>query len=81
MGGRTFKRKAPFATLLKKGGGRTFEGGLIFGILRYIYNTEVRKDITMVIKTEWLPSIGFCTLSSLDLPYSFPYSCCSTQVG
>ena len=31
MGGRTFERKAPFATiLLKKGGGHIFECGLIF---------------------------------------------------
>ena len=36
MGGRTFERKAPFATTsFKKGGGRIFEGGLIFGRLRY----------------------------------------------
>ena len=31
MGGRTFERKASF----KKGGGRIFEGGLIFRRLRY----------------------------------------------
>ena len=37
MGGRTFERKAPFATTpFKKGGGRIFKGGLIFGRLWYI---------------------------------------------
>ena len=41
MGGRTFEIKAPFATTSFKkggGGGRIFEGGLIFGRLRYSYN-------------------------------------------
>ena len=33
-GGRTFERKA--TTSVKKGGGRIFEGGLIFGRLRYV---------------------------------------------
>ena len=31
MDGRTFERKAPFVTSFKKGGGRIFEGGLIYG--------------------------------------------------
>ena len=42
MGGRTFERKAPFATTsFKKGGGCIFEGGLIFGRLRYVLPTPL----------------------------------------
>ena len=50
MGGYTFGRKALFATTsLKKGGGRIFEGGLIFGRLQYsqsqiMFVTTLRMD-------------------------------------
>ena len=43
------------------------QGSLNFSIC----NTEVREDIATVTKIEWLPSIGFCTLSSLELPLIF----------
>ena len=47
MGGCTFERKAPFATiLLKKGGGRIFECGLIFGD----YGNKITyKPVSMVM--------------------------------
>ena len=67
MGGHTFERKAPLQQLhLKKGGGRIFKGGLIFGRLQY--NAASCVICIAVIQTLFssCSDINECELSSLN---------------
>ena len=62
MGGRTFERKAPFATTsFKKGCGCTFKGGLIFGD----YSTYVAQEGYKICQLKTSCGTSFPNISML----------------
>ena len=54
LDGRTFERRAPFATTSsKKGSGRIFEGGLIFGRLRFYRRIGLSGEYRYLVHTAY----------------------------
>ena len=62
-----FERKAPFAkTLLKKGGGHIFEGGLIFGYYGYYVAYITTKSYTILAELLLMGEFSPCPTHTIQ---------------